>query len=114
MAYKADLTTQDVEVIGRRGAVDDLKIGILDLTSKVTTSKPLRFFNDWHLIWIFVRHLQKAFHSGTAVFGSLTVVSMRQQQHQTALTIPFRLSSNEELINHDLKTQNQESSVQAL
>ena len=55
-----------------------------------------------HLILVVIAHLQEALEPGRGVFGSLPLVSMRQQHREARLTQPLLLSRADELIDHAL------------
>lgn len=62
---QSNLPTQDVEVIGRRAAVGDNPVAIVQLTN----SKLLAF--RWEVIRIIGGHLEETFQTSTRVLGTL-------------------------------------------
>jgi hypothetical protein len=56
-----------------------------------------------HLNILFAGELQKAFDAGAGMFGALTFVAMRQQEHQAGRQIPFVFGGADELIDDDLR-----------
>ena len=73
----AQLAAQDVEIVGRRGAVTDLHV-------------------------VFGAQLQVAFKPGRRVFRPLAFEAVRQQHHQARHAQPFVLARRNELIDHHL------------
>mmetsp|Transcript_13546 Transcript_13546/g.32144 ORF Transcript_13546/g.32144 Transcript_13546/m.32144 type:complete len:542 (-) Transcript_13546:1424-3049(-) len=86
-----------MEVVGGSRAVDNLHIALLDLHTLI----PAKVGN---VMRIFIHLLQEALHSARRMFGSLTIVSVRQEHHETTLTEPLVLSRHNELVDHDLSS----------
>src|SRR5262249_35170307 len=73
----ANLTPQDVKILGRRRQIADLDI-------------------------IICTKLQKSLKSWPGMFRALTLVSMRKEKNYAAGSLPFRLGTDDELIDYDL------------
>lgn len=71
--FTVDLTTKNVEDVGRRSAVNNLHVAILMLT--------VDFVFRWEHTRIFVAQLQETFNTSAGMFRSLTVVTMWQGQN---------------------------------
>mmetsp|Transcript_9479 Transcript_9479/g.27033 ORF Transcript_9479/g.27033 Transcript_9479/m.27033 type:complete len:300 (-) Transcript_9479:2315-3214(-) len=90
-----DLTSQTVKVVGRGRAVHNLPVVVLDLHALVVG----------HLgdeMGILINLLQESFQAAAGVLGALSVVSMREQHHQTRLSQPLVFSAGNELIDDGL------------
>ena len=46
--------------------------------------------------------LEEALEPGARVLGSLPLVAVREQEHEPAHALPFRLRARDELVDHDL------------
>src|SRR5579872_431181 len=72
------LAPQDVEILRRSGAVH-------------------------HLHVVFSAKLQEALDAGAGVLRALSLVAVRQEQHQAAGLSPLRFGGGDELVDHDLR-----------
>ena len=72
------LAAQDVEIIGRRGAVG-------------------------HLHVVFGAHLQEALKPGRGMLRPLALIAMRQQADEARHAQPFALAGGNELVEHHLR-----------
>lgn len=89
-----DLLSEDVEVVGGRGCIDDGPVGALD--------EVLAISDDY--IRIGIAHLEESLQSGAGVLGTLAVIAVGEQKRETGLTEPLLFSRREELIDDDLCT----------
>ena len=60
-----------MEVVGRRGAVNDLHVDLLCNSSQVATSEPLALIYVWYSVWVLVCHLQETLYARTTVLRAL-------------------------------------------
>jgi len=89
------LTSEDVEDVGRAGEVGDLHVAVLVLA--------VEFFRRWEDSWVFVHQLQVTLHSSTAVFRTLTVVTVRKREYESRALKPLDFTTCNELIDDDYK-----------
>jgi hypothetical protein len=88
------LATENVEVVGRGGAVGDLHVAVL-----VLTVESLRAGEDARVL---VTELQEALHTAGRVFGTLAVVTVGHGHDQTRTLKPLDLTRSDELVNDAL------------
>jgi len=84
------LTSEDVEYVGRAGKVGDLHVTVLVLT--------LELLGRWENPWVFVAQLQVSLHSSTAVFWTLTIVTVRKREDKSGSLQPLDFTTSDELI----------------
>lgn len=89
-----DLTTQNVEQVGRRSHANNLHVAVLVLTVKLVRRR-----EDTRL---FVRQLQPTLHTSRRVLRALTIVTVRKRDNQTRTLQPLDFTRGDELINDTL------------
>ena len=67
-----------MEVVGRRGAVDNLPVDLLGGAPQVPPREPLALVYRGGIVGVLVGHLQKPFHTATAVLRPLQSVARVQ------------------------------------
>mmetsp|Transcript_52822 Transcript_52822/g.53221 ORF Transcript_52822/g.53221 Transcript_52822/m.53221 type:complete len:332 (-) Transcript_52822:1055-2050(-) len=95
--FPVHLPPQTMKVIGGSGAIHHLPIALLDLHPQIKR-------HLWNVMRILIHHLEESFQATTRVFGPLTVVPVREEHDQPALSHPLVLTRRNELINHNLGT----------
>mmetsp|Transcript_8973 Transcript_8973/g.15205 ORF Transcript_8973/g.15205 Transcript_8973/m.15205 type:complete len:223 (+) Transcript_8973:754-1422(+) len=93
-----DLTTKHMEVIGRGGAIDNLKVMRLNLSAIIL----VHLLGD-HIL-IIIKRLQESLHAATRMLSALAVITMRKKHNHSTLSVPFVFTRCNELINHDLSS----------
>ena len=74
-ALEPDLASQDVEVVGRRGAVDNLPVDLLGGSPQVPPREPLALVYRGGAVRVLISHLQKPLHTAAAVLWPLQLVA---------------------------------------
>jgi len=87
-----DLTSQDVEEVGRRGAVGNLDVDLLGMGDMILRESE-------HVL---IRELEEALRTTTAVLGALAFETVREEHGKAAHTEPLLLTRGDELIDDDL------------
>ena len=97
------LSSEDVEVVGRSGAVDNLPVDGLSGAAQVAPGEPFVKVHRWGVVWVLIGHLQIALHPTAAVLGALAIIAVRQQHHQASLPQPLGLPTGQELVKDHLQ-----------
>ncbi|KAI3492962.1 hypothetical protein L1887_42337 [Cichorium endivia] len=89
-----DLPPEHVEVVGRRGAVDDGHVAVLVL--------PVALLGRREAEGVVVAELEEPLDPRRRVLGTLTVVAVGQVEHETGALEPLALARGDELVDDAL------------